>query len=640
MPDGSKVTPIKNSGAVTKVMTETVDAAEETAREATGFDGVLQRVLARRQFIGGAVSMGAAAFVLGVGGFVPRARAAAPVFDFRPVPANSFDTVTVPEGYSWRIVAGWGDPLWSSGQAFDPITRGTAISQQLAFGDNNDGMALFTDGVRTVLAVNNEYINRSIMFGNRDDGKPATTDDVIKGMAGHGVSIVQISQQAGQWTLERDQPLNRRITAATPMRIAGPARGHAWLRTAGDPNAEQVLGTLNNCGAGRTPWGTYLTCEENFDGYFSSSDPDFVIDDAKKRYGIKARDRGYDFARADERFDISKHPNEANRFGYIVEIDPLDPKSMPVKRTALGRFKHENAEVVINASGHVVVYMGDDERGEFLYRYVSKGTYKGGKDSGDLLDDGTLYAAKFNDDMTGTWLALTPETTAMNDAEIRILSRFAASRAGATTMDRPEWIAAHPQKAELYCALTNNKDRGKKPNAGGDATPVSGPNPRAENLYGQVVRWRPDGSDHTADTFAWDLFCVAGNPAVHQDANRGSKNIDADNMFNAPDGLAFDSRGRLWIQTDGNYSDRKDFAGMGNNQMLVADPLTGDIRRFMVGPKECEITGLCWDTDYKTMFVGIQHPGERGGSHFPDGGDSVPRSCVIAVTKSDGTPIG
>lgn len=640
MPDGSKETHIKNSGAEVSVMTEMVDVAEETAREATGFECVLQRALARRQFLGGAVSMGAAAFVLGVGGFVPRARAATPVFDFKPVPANSLDTVTVPEGFSWRIVAGWGDPLWSNGQAFDPKTRGTAESQQLAFGDNNDGMALFAKGGQAVLAVNNEYVNRSIMFGNRPDGKPATTDDVLKGMAGHGVSIMQISQKAGSWTLERDQPLNRRITAATPMRIAGPARGHAWLRTAADPNAEEILGTLNNCGAGRTPWGTYLTCEENFNGYFSSSDPDFVIDDAKKRYGITAKDRGYGFARADERFDIAGHPNEANRFGYVVEIDPFDPQSMPVKRTALGRFKHENAEVVVNASGHVVVYMGDDERGEFLYRYVSKGTYKGGKDGGDLLDDGTLYAAKFNDDMTGTWLALTPETTAMHDAEIRILSRFAASRAGATTMDRPEWVAAHPDKAELYCALTNNKDRGKKPNAGGDGTPVSGPNPRAENLYGQVVRWRPDGSDHTAETFVWDLFCVAGNPAVHKDAYGGSRNIDPDNMFNAPDGLSFDSRGRLWIQTDGNYTDKKDFAGMGNNQMLVADPLTGEIRRFMVGPKECEITGLCWDADYKTMFVGIQHPGEKGGSHFPDGGDSVPRSCVIAVTKKDGAPVG
>ncbi|MEX0695096.1 MAG: PhoX family phosphatase [Rhodospirillales bacterium] len=616
------------------------DGTRQTADGPTGFDHVLQCALARRQFLGAAVSMGAAAFVLGVGGFVPRARAAAPVFDFSPVPANSLDTVTVPAGYTWRIVARWGDPLWSSGQAFDPESGGTAKSQRLAFGDNNDGMALFSDGTRTVLAVNNEYVNRATLFGNRPEARPETEDDIRKAMAGHGISIVQIGEKSGHWILERDQPLNRRITAETPMRIAGPARGHAWLRTAADPNAEQVLGTLNNCGAGRTPWGTYLTCEENFNGYFTSSDPDFVIDDAKKRYGIRDRDWGYGFARADERFDIAKHPNEANRFGYVVEIDPFDPESMPVKRTALGRFKHENAEVVVNGSGRVVVYMGDDERGEFLYRYVSNGTYSGGRDGGDLLDNGTLYAAKFNEDLTGTWLALTPETTAMADAEIRILSRFAASRAGATTMDRPEWVAAHPDKAELYCALTNNRDRGKKANAGGDAMPASGPNPRAENLYGQVVRWRPDGGDHAADTFTWDLFCVAGNPAVHKGAYSGSDNIDPDNMFNAPDGLGFDSRGRLWIQTDGNDSNRKDFAGMGNNQMLVGDPLSGDIRRFMVGPRGCEITGLCWDADYTTMFVGIQHPGEKRSSHFPDGGDSVPRSCVIAVTRDDGATVG
>jgi len=639
MPDGNKETLIKNTG----LETPGTDTPEDTGE--TGFarvlDRTLERTLARRSFLGGAVSLGTAAFVLGAGGFIPRARASAPVFDFKAVPANSLDTVTVPEGYTWRILAGWGDPLWSAGPAFDPATRGTAHSQQLAFGDNNDGMELFSDGTRTVLCVNNEYVNKSIIFGNRPDGKPQTTDDVLKGMAAHGVSVMQLGARDGNWSVERDAPLNRRITVETPMRIAGPARGHAWLRTAADPNAELVLGTFNNCGSGRTPWGTYLTCEENFNGYFSSSDPEFVIDDAKKRYGIKAKDSGYGFAMADARFDISKHPNEANRFGYVVEIDPFDPASMPVKRTALGRMKHENAEVVLDKSGRVVVYMGDDERGEFLYRYVSHGTYTPGqKDGADLLDNGTLYAARFNDDQSGEWLALTPDTAAMADAEIRILTRIAASRAGATTMDRPEWVAAHPEKAEVYCALTNNKNRGKKPNAGGDATPVGGPNPRAANLYGQIVRWRPDGGDHTAPTFAWDLFAMAGNPALHKDAYAGSRNIDPSNMFNSPDGLQFDSRGRLWIQTDGNYSDAKDFAGMGNNQMLAADPNTGEIRRFMVGPKECEITGLCWDADYRTMFVGIQHPGEKGGSHFPGGGDSVPRSCVIAITKTDGAPVG
>ena len=207
-------------------------------------------------------------------------------------------------------------------------------------------------------------------------------------------------------------------------------------------------------------------------------------------------------------------------------------------------------------------------------------------------------------------------------------------------MDRPEWVAANPKKAEIYCCLTNNKNRGRKPNKGGDPTPVGGPNPRAGNLYGQIVRWRPDGGDHLATGFSWDLYVVAGNPAVHSDANAGSGNVTPGNMFNSPDGLAFDGNGMLWIQTDGNYTDRDGFAGQGNNQMLVGDPATGEIRRFMVGPKECEVTGIAWSPDRRTLFVGIQHPGEKGNSHFPDGGDSVPRSSVIAIARADGGPIG
>ena len=401
------------------------------------------------------------------------------------------------------------------------------------------------------------------------------------------------------------------------------------------------LGTWNNCANGRTPWGTYLACEENFNGYFSSSDEYYKPSAAMKRYGVGLKDRGYAWATADERFDISKHPNEANRCGYVVEIDPLRPTSTPKKRTALGRFKHENAEIVIAANGKVVAYMGDDERGEFLYKFVSDGTYAEGGDNADLLQDGKLYAAKFEDKLKGHWIELTPEASGLaSEAEVRIHARMAASAVGATTMDRPEWVAAHPSKAEVYCTLTNNKNRAKKPNAGGDATPVGGPNPRKGNNYGQIVRWRPDGGDHTAAGFEWDLFVMAGNPTVHNDAYAGSKNINADNMFNSADGISFDSNGLLWIQTDGNYSNKGDYAGMGNNQMLVGDTETGEIARFMVGPKQCEITGNVRSPDRKTMFVGIQHPGERGDSHFPGGGDSVPRSTIIAITRDDGGVIG
>ena len=425
------------------------------------------------------------------------------------------------------------------------------------------------------------------------------------------------------------------------MDLTGPAAGHDLLKTAADATGTKSLGTWNNCGNGMTPWGTYLACEENFNGYFSASDESAVSGDAYKRYGIKAEDWGYNWAMIDERFDVAKHPNEPHRAGYIVEIDPTDPTSTPKKRTALGRFKHENAEAVVNNDGKVVVYMGDDERGEFIYRFVSEGVYAPGGSTDELLDKGTLSVAKFNEDGTGEWLDLTPESTGMSAAEIAVFSRTAGSKVGATTMDRPEWVAANPNAPEVYCCLTNNKNRGVKPNAGGDETPVNGPNPREANKYGQIVRWKPEGGDHTASGFAWDLYVLAGNPTVHSDANAGSSNVNADNMFNSPDGLKFDSNGLLWIQTDGNYSRTKsDFAGQGNNQMLAGDPVTGEIRRFMVGPNECEITGLTWSPDRKTMFVGIQHPGERGDSHWPEGGTATPRSAIIAVTREDGGLVG
>ena len=355
----------------------------------TDFERLAARAISRRGFLCGTAACGATAFVLSAGGLTAQpARAAVAGLDFTPVAANGLDTVTVPDGYSWHVVARWGDPLWSTGAAFDQASRGTGESQEAAYGDNNDGMALFTDGDKNVLAVNNEYVNLDIMFANRESGKPETADDVRKCKAGHGVSVIEIAQQDGAWRIVQDSPYNRRITPDTPMEITGPARGHDLVKTATDPAGTIALGTWNNCGNGRTPWGTYLACEENFNGYFSSSDPDFALPAGYKRYGIKAEDSGYGWAMTDERFDVSKHPNEPNRAGYVVEIDPLDPASVPKKRTALGRFKHENAEVTLAADGRVVVYLGDDERGEFLYKFVSDGVYAEGGDNRDLLGSG------------------------------------------------------------------------------------------------------------------------------------------------------------------------------------------------------------------------------------------------------------
>ena len=619
----------------------TFDEHDDPPPAITDFDVLADKALTRRCFIGRGVGLGAAAFVMGTTAPTPAPAAAASRLAFEQVAANGRDTVTVPPGYRWQVVARWGEPMWSDAPEFDSRTRGTVASQETAFGDNNDGMALFAHRGRVILAVNNEFVNRKIIHGNRASGLPENADDVAKSKSGHGVSIVEIDRRDGQWGIVKDSPFNRRITADTPMEITGPARGHDLVKTAADPSGTSSLGTWNNCGNGQTPWGTYLACEENFNGYFSSSDPGFKRSADMKRYGVKLKDWGHAWATADERFDISKHPNEANRAGYIVEIDPLDPTLTPKKRTALGRFKHENAAVVLAADGRVVVYMGDDERGEFLYKFVSDKAYAAGGDNGGLLEDGALFVAKFADDGTGRWVELTPEATGMGSkAEVCVLSRVAASAVGATTMDRPEWVAVNPNRLEAYCCLTNNKNRARKPNAGGDPMPINGPNPREGNKYGQIVRWRPAGGDHAAADFAWDLFVVAGNPVVHQDARAGSANVDADNMFNAPDGLGFDAAGLMWIQTDGNFTDEGDFAGHGNNQMLIADPDTGEIRRFMVGPRQCEVTGLAFSPDRRTVFVGIQHPGGKGGGHFPDGGDSVPRSAVVAIEREDGGLIG
>jgi len=623
-----------------------------TKKNELDFDKVLSKNLTRRDFLkGGTLAFGASAFALSTGTasmLVSQSAKAGfwqgndALLDFKPVSANILDTITIPSEFDWHRVVSWGDPIFPNGSWFNHYTRGDAKSQSLAFGDNTDGMDIFTKDSRTILAANNEYINKSIFYNNRDSKLPENADDIAKGKAAHGVSVVKLVQKKGKWQVQKNSEFNRKITADSPMEITGPAKGHALMKTQADPTGTKSLGTWNNCGNGKTPWGTYLTCEENFNGYFSSSDPALELTDEFKRYGIKHKDRGYGWGQYDERFDISKHPTEPNRAGFIVEIDPLDPNSTPKKRTALGRFKHENAEVVVATNGHVVVYLGDDERGEYLYKFISKNKYSRHENNQNILDDGDLYVAKFNDDGSGKWLHLTPESTGMaSKAEICINTRMAASAVKATTMDRPEWVAAHPHKAEIYCALTNNKNRGIKPNAGGDATSVDAVNPRKGNKYGQIVRWNPLNNDHTSSQFNWDLFALAGNPEVHKNnLKSGSNNITKFNMFNSPDGLKFDSKGGLWIQTDGKYSNKDDFAGMGNNQMLLGNPETGEIKRFLVGPKECEVTGLTWSDDKKTMFVGIQHPGEKGYSNFPGGAGTAPRSTVIAITRKDGGEMG
>ncbi len=604
------------------------------------FDRVVEAAISRRGFLGGVLAFGSGAAAMGLAAPGAARAEAGGRFGFAPIGISTDSTVHVPEGYRWDILVRWGDPLFSDAPAFDDATGGDADSADRVFGENTDGMESFEVEGRQLLAVNHEYANRRVNLPQAPDGVPRGLDDVRKLQKLQGVAVIELARDGDAWRVRQDSPYNRRITHLTPMTIAGPAAGHPLMRTADDPTGTASAGTFNNCGSGRTPWGTYLTCEENFNGYFGATGPvdaEPRVAAGYERYGIGADGWGYDYHKWDARFDISRNPHEPHRAGWVVEIDPADPASTPVKHTGLGRFKHENAEVVLAADGRVVVYMGDDERGEFLYRFVSNGRYTPGGPTDGLLDDGMLYVAKFDDDQTGAWLPLTPETTGMDSlAEVLILARQAASAVGATTMDRPEWIAANPHAPEAYCCLTNNKNRGAVPNAGGDPTPANGPNPRETNRYGQIVRWRPDGGDHASDRFTWDLYVMAGNPEVYDNAYGGSDNITAGNLFNSPDGMAFDSTGLVWIQTDGDDSNTGDFAGMGNNQMLAGDPVTGEIVRFLTGPKGAEVTGLTWSADRRAMFVGIQHP----DAPFPDGQDRLPRSAIVVIRRDDGAAVG
>lgn len=613
------------------------------------FTQMAARGLSRRRFLGASAAVGAVAFF----SMAPMSQSIAAalastrssLLGFKAVSASTADTVIVPEGYQVERLISWGDPLFADALEFsNQVSNNTAANQKRQFGDNNDGMSFFpVDKQTAILAINNEYTNYELMFEHQ--GKNMTAADVHYAQAAHGVSVLTLVKQAQGWRFDQAGQFNRRIDANTPMRLSGPAKGHALLRTKADPSGETALGTFNNCANGMTPWGTYLTCEENFNGYFGS-DAQVDLSPAFSRYGIAAEDAGYSWYKFDQRFDLAQEPNEPNRFGWVVEIDPHNPNATPVKRTALGRFKHENAELVIAEDGRVVVYLGDDERGEHIYRFISHNKYNPADQAAnrDLLDEGELFVAKFNEDGSGEWLSLahgqnglTAENGFVSQADILIHARLAATQVGATTMDRPEWVSVHPHEPMVFCTLTNNKNRGLN-----DNQPVGGPNPRAENHYGQIVRWVPTAGQHTAQGFQWDLFLMAGNPTVHAGTDyAGSSHINADNMFNSPDGIGFDQAGRLWIQSDGNYSNLGDFAGQGNNQMLCADPQTGEVRRFLTGPVACEITGLAFTPDQKALFIGVQHPGEElAPSHFPMGSNSVPRSSVMIITRIDGGIVG
>jgi secreted PhoX family phosphatase len=576
-----------------------------------------------------------------------------PLLGFASVPVSTADSLVVPEGYIAQVIAPWGDPvgLPEHSPAFRTDAGNSAMEQAAQLGMHHDGIHYFAlhGSERGLLVLNHEYTDEGLLFA--DGQQNWSAEKVRKAQAAHGVSVIEVVQRRGRWEQVRPSPWARRITASSPMALAGPAAGHALMRTSADPEGRRVLGTLNNCGSGITPWGTYLTCEENFINYFSGDD---APSEHEKRWGLKKGGAGgYRWHEHDARFDATREPNEPNRFGWIVEIDPMDPASTPVKRTALGRAAHEGATVATTKDGRAVVYMGEDARFEYIYKFVSRDRIQpgGARANATLLDHGTLYVARFDADGSGQWLPLThgqgPLAAAngfADQGDVLIKSRQASDALGATKMDRPEWIDVD-HNGWVYCTLTNNSNRGTGKNPGTDAA-----NPRAGNSMGHIIRWKEDG-DFDSTRMRWNHFVLAGDPANTRAEARG--NVQGD-LFACPDGLWTDARGLLWIQTDMSTSamGRGDLARMGNNMMLAADPATGEIRRFLTGPRGCEITGATATPDGRTMFINIQHPGESPSersdpadpgrySTWPSGQPGArPRSATVVIRKRDGGIIG
>jgi len=575
------------------------------------------------------------------------------LIQFRSVPVTSADALFVPEGYTATPAFMWGEAVGIEGKmpAWNPDGSNNAADQECQLGMHHDGMHYFPlDGSkRGLLVINHEYTDDGLLH---PDGMATwNAEKVKKSMAAHGVSVIEVEDDGKQWKIVQPSKYARRITAYTPMEVSGPAAGHPLMKTQADPAGNQVLGTLNNCAHGYTPWGTYLTCEENFAFYFNGQDKPT---DHEKRWGIAKNGRGYRWHEFESRFDVAQHPNEPNRFGWVVEIDPMDPTSTPIKRTALGRAAHEGAWVTQTKDGRAVVYMGEDAQFEYIYKFVSRDRIKPGGFAANktLLDHGTLYVAKFNPDGSGQWIAidhgknqLTADQGFADQGDVLIKSRQASDLVGATKMDRPEWIAIDPATSEVYCTLTNNTRRGAEKRPAIDAA-----NPRANNAMGNIIKWKESG-DFDSDRFTWDHFVMAGDPNNQRPEAKG--NIKGDS-FASPDGLWFDQRGVLWIQTDAHATNmyKGEYAGLGSNMMLAADPRTGEIRRFLVGPVNCEVTGIVCTPDMKTMFVNIQHPGESPTdrsdpsdptkySTWPSGQKGIrPRSATVIIRKNDGGVIG
>jgi secreted PhoX family phosphatase len=591
------------------------------------FEEVLNGYMSRRQLLVGGVAGAALMFM---GGSKVSALDAKPAsgaalakrakIGFTSIPMQASAMPTIAPEYEYSVLIPWREKLDGSGKSFD-YAGFTADNQALSVGIGHDGMHYFGDNKKGLLCINHEYGTTPHIMGK---AVPTSLDEVKLSQAAHGVSVLMIENTKTGWKLAKSAK-NRRIHGNTPMKFSGPAaKSDLLVNAAGNP----VLGTLNNCANGYTPWGTYLTCEENFNGYFGTANTAWKANTEQARYGLAAAGFGYDWHKFDARFDLANpsYANEINRFGWVVEIDPNNPKSVPVKRTALGRIKHEGATFVEGKDGRAVVYTGDDERFDYVYKFVSKDSWKKMIAAGKSpLDEGTLYVAKYLDNGTGEWLELSPKNPLLAGWKmdyILVNTRLAADAVGATKMDRPEWIAASP-KGDMYVTLTNNTQRGTTGRAG-----VNSANPTAVNSSGHIIRWK-DADKHVGKTFNWEIFVLAKDVA-----DNGGQ------MFGSPDGIWVDPDGRVFVQTDGAQP------GGNNDQLLVADPVTREFKRLFTGVKGSEVTGVTTTPDRKTMFVNLQHPGDGSAavSNFPEffvgASGPVPRDCTIVIKRINGGVIG
>ncbi|WP_020184511.1 PhoX family phosphatase [Methylopila sp. 73B] len=628
------------------------------------FQSVLARNIERRSFIIGAAAT-VPVLMTTTATFAPTEAEAAPRrLTFKPIAPSTADEIIVPEGYEHQVLIKWGDPLFPDAPNFDKNNQ-TADAQKRQFGYNCDFVGYFPleSGDRALLCVNHEYTTGSDMVRGYAPGKSKAFTEVE--IAAHGGSVVEIKRTGSVWRVVKSETYNRRITGDTLMRISGPAAGHPLMKTSEDSTGTKVLGMLNNCSGGKTPWGTWLTCEENFNQYFANNDQvaDADIKAVHARYGVTAGATGRKWEAFYDRFDLAKEPNEAFRFGWVVEIDPYDPDFRPRKRTALGRAKHEAATTSLAADGRVVVYTGDDQQFDYVYKFVSAGKYDptNRRANFDLLDEGVLYVAKFRDNNKGVWIPLTLDHPKLkgkfaDQGELLIKTRLAADLVGATAMDRPEDCQPNPVNGRVYLTMTNNTRRTTVVADAGSALA----NPRVPNFGGHIIELTESHGDHGATDFRWEVFLLCGNPEIDLKTDEAdlTPGLAASATFFAgyadasklgkiasPDNIAFDNRGNLWITTDGQPGN----ADIGNpNDAMHVVPTAGAergyLRQFLSGPKGCEICGPEFADDGATVFCAVQHPGEDGGypntiSTWPTG-SQLPRPAVVAVRRKDGGDIG